>query len=107
MIAAYKFVGNRIVDAIESILDILIGQWIFGIVWRLVPVRTLLASFALAFHPERTNVRSIAAIEWRLACQFAQHFIAARYFAQLAIGCRVVRVGQLIKATTTVRHLLK
>lgn len=65
-----QLLGNGIVRSVITILDVLVGEGIVRICGLLVAVWALFASFTLAFHPERADVRQVSLVVRRGAREF-------------------------------------
>ena len=49
-------------DVILPVLEVLIGERVVGVAGLLMPVRTLLAPFTFALHPEGADVRPVSLV---------------------------------------------
>ena len=49
-------------DVVIPVFEVLIGERVVGVAGLLVPVGTLLASLALALHPEGADVRPVSLV---------------------------------------------
>ncbi|KAL1466081.1 hypothetical protein MTO96_026891 [Rhipicephalus appendiculatus] len=90
---AQQFVGHRVVDAVVAVADVLVGQRIVRVRGLLVPVRALLASLTLAFHPEAADVRPVAFVVGCGTCQLHQEVAGALRLGEGPVRLAGVAVG--------------